>query len=103
MEFSYKCKIIWNCGGSPCRASGLKQCQNCKKIMKSICSKQKCFVDVAKPVMVTVVFAAHKRKKKVASGEEPSCSKSQRKLFGESSNESCDEDEDVMFEAYYCQ
>ena len=56
MELIYKCEIIRNFGGSPCHASGLKQCQNCKKIMKSNCSKQKCFVDVAKPAMVPVVF-----------------------------------------------
>lgn len=103
VELYYRCKIICNCGGSPCHASGLKQCQNCKDILKSNCSKQKCFVDGAKPVMVPVVYDEHKRKKKVASVEEPSCSKSRRKLFEESSNESCDDDEDVMFEAYYCQ
>ena len=81
----------------PCHASGLKQCQNCKKIMKSNCSKQKRFIDVAKPAMVPVVFDEDKRKKKVATAEEPSCSKSLRKFFGESSDESCDYDEDVMF------
>ena len=54
-------------------------------------------------VTVPVVFDGEKRKRKVASVEEPSCRKSRRKLFGESSNESCDYDEDVMFEAHYCQ
>ena len=103
VELFYKCKIIRNCGGSPCHASGLKQCQNRKKITKSNCSKQKCFVDVAKPVMVPVVFDEEKRKRKVVLVEEPTCSKSRRKLFGESCNESCDYDEDVMFEAHYCQ
>ena len=70
--------------------------------MESNCSKQKCFVDVAKPAMVPVVFDGDKRKKTVASVEQPSCSKSQRKFFGESCNESCDY-EDVMFEAHDCQ
>ena len=92
-----------NCGGTQCHASGLKQCQNCKKIMKSNFSKQKCFVDLAKPAMVPVVFDEDKRKKKVATVEEPNCTKSQRIFFGKSSNESCDYDEDVMFEAHYCQ
>ena len=69
VELIYKCEMIRNCGGSPCYASGLKHCQNCKKIMKSNCSKQKCFVDVAKPAMVPVVFDEDKRKKKVATVE----------------------------------
>ena len=43
----------------------LKQCQNRKKITKSNCSKQKCFVDVAKPAMVPVVFDEDKRKRRL--------------------------------------
>ena len=55
-----KCVDKCICNTKSCAASNLKQCPNCKNVMKSICSKKACLVDDKKPTMI--LSAGLKRK-----------------------------------------
>ena len=88
-----RCMINCECDSAICAASGLRQCPQCKEVLKSQCSKKKCQVDGKKTVMLQTASKG----KAVKPKERPTCS---RKLY-ESDEERSTDDEDIMFETYY--
>jgi hypothetical protein len=74
----------------------LKQCQQCKDIMKSQCTNKKCKEGGIKPVMIPVYYDVNKKsRRKNIHSDKPSYSRQ-----SESESESFDE-EDMYFETYY--
>ena len=62
-EAFLQCKQNCICLDEVCQAAGLKQCPNCKTVMKSQCSKAKCQVNGVKPTML--IAGKSKSQKKV--------------------------------------
>ena len=96
-----RCKYSCNCGESVCAASGLKQCEKCKDVMRSQCSKAKCKDGASKPSMIQVHYdEINSKKSKFHDTPGPTCSKRSDKYESEEEGDDYDE-EDMAFEQYY--
>ena len=64
VECYLRCKLSCNCDDDVCMGSGLKQCQQCKEIMKSQCTKKKCKEGGIIPVMIPVYYDVNKKSRR---------------------------------------
>ena len=100
-EAFIRCKESCSCKSSSCKASGLKQCPICNDVMKSNCSKKKCFVDGVKPMMVLCSFDTTKKLNRKENKSKKYVAK-KRKLNFEVYSDVSEDDEEEDEDEYLC-